>query len=195
MFFNFFFKKLRVLISLITSITYLFILNVSKTHFLLIWKKNYFDQKMSTNGAKTFAMNEASHILGLMDKLLGIDKENFPNEYYSLESELFSHFTNISGLMSALQSINDDDTRKMIEQLEEKKAFLMNIRKKDEKESNEEDINEIDLIEGNNELDDVSSQNLNENFSNQGTEFNKSFYYALCVVGVLVITWLYFSSE
>ena len=58
----------------------------TKKEFLTTLKSD--NSQMTTNGAKTFAMKEANHILELMEKLLSMDKESSPSDYYSLESEL-----------------------------------------------------------------------------------------------------------
>ena len=154
----------------------------------------------SANGAKTFAMNEATHILELMEKLLSMDKEASPSDFYSLESELYSHFTNISGLIEALNAIGDDDTKNMVKELEEKKKILLKLRQTEDAptvglEDNDSQVNgaDVEKLKDMDELDDIDSVNKKE--AKSGSMFNSSFIYAAIVVIILVITWIYFSRS
>ena len=154
---------------------------------------------MTTNGAKTFAMNEATHILELMEKLLSMDKEKSPTDYYSLESELYSHFTNISGLLQALQAIGDDETKKMVEELEEKKKILMRIRENENQKNDIEDsaidnigMENLNSIEN---LDEVNNEtSLDQNETERTPFCNSSMIYAAFILVILVIAWMYFNK-
>ena len=158
---------------------------------------------MSTaNGAKSFAMKEASHILELMEKLLSMDKESSPSDYFSLESELYSHFTNISGLIEALNAIGDDDTKNMVQQLEEKKKILLKIRQTEDSPTvgldeidPQENPADVESLKNIDDLADVSQEKGNKKGQNQGSMFNSAFLYAACIVIILVITWIYFSRS
>lgn len=119
--------------------------------------------------SRSFAIKEATHVIDLVDKLVKAKESGNLPEYFSLDSELYSHFTNISGLLSALKSCNDEESNKIVQELEKSKEIFLNFRKSeglpgiaDKKEKQEyvlkDDISKLPGIgDGLNELDGESN--------------------------------------
>ena len=86
----------------------------------------------------------------------------------------------------------------MVETLEEKKIILMRLRQTTEQQN--VDLDEIDP--SNNIIDMETLGNIqNEDLDKEGNDenakpsiFNSSFVYAICVIVILVVTWIYFSK-
>ena len=153
----------------------------------------------NNSGSKNLAMNEANHVLDLMKQLKTFSTNS--NEFNDLESELFSHFSNISGLINTLKVINDEETNLMIQSLEKNKETFFEIRKI---ENNSEKIdNNVPLANGSflNELNDVDPMNQHEplthieNPSQIKDDFCSSIIVAIFICILIAVGWGYFSRE
>ena len=156
---------------------------------------------MSSNGAKAFAMNEGKHILELMEKLLSMSKDSSSTEYYTLESELYSHFMNINGLLEALKAIGDEETTKMINDLNEQKSVLMKLRKEEQKQPNSSELidNEAgsdDVMPEDVEMPDLSTMNEIGNVENvKKSSVSTSLIYSICIIVIIAVAWMYFANS
>lgn len=147
---------------------------------------------MTSDGAKTFAMNEGKHIIELMNKLIETNKETQSNEYNALVSELSSHFNNISGLFTALETFHDQESIDMMNTLKQLKENLDNIKNQDNNEIDNEDSdtdNFIDSEENPINMEESSEIDLNPPAAPVNSKY--TYFVSFLIIVGLSYMWFY----
>ncbi|EAX95297.1 hypothetical protein TVAG_270880 [Trichomonas vaginalis G3] len=140
---------------------------------------------MSMDNARNFAMKEASHIIELSEKVEKIENIDTSNEYHILVAELRSHFNNINGLLSALKSFDDDESKQMIEKLNQAKEKLEEVEVNSPLES-EDDFIDQNLMSSDVDLEIDGAITNNNNKQVKRYNFSIVITVIICFIGCII---------